>query len=178
MTVRADHILIERNKIQERVKDLAKMIIDTYGDDLPLLLAVLTGSFVFAADLIRLLPPTVKICFIKACSYGSGSVSSGDIKITGLEDVNIAGKNVLIIEDIIDTGLTLERLILELKQKKPKDVKVCVLLDKPSRRKTQVKPDFVGFEVPNVFIVGYGLDFAEHYRGSPDIYEVSENNEK
>ncbi len=175
MSLRLGPVLIGRDEISKRVSLLAGEIATYYGSQELFILPVLTGSFVFCADLVRQLPHCNHIIrFVKAGSYGSSIHSSGKVSVNGLEKLDIEGKNVLIVEDIIDTGLTLSTLLKAIKQKGPKDVKVAVLLDKPSRRKVELKADFTGFEIEDKFVVGFGLDCNEQFRCLPDIHIVSE----
>jgi hypoxanthine phosphoribosyltransferase len=178
MNYKLDKILISQEKIRTRVQELAGEIQADFDKNLPVFLPVLTGGFVFVSDIIRQLPVSPEVQFIKASSYGSETESSGHVKITGLDDINITDRNVLVIEDIVDTGLTMSKLIKELQIFKPKNIKVATLLDKPDRREYKFKPDYIGFEIQNHFVVGYGLDFAQKYRGLPDIWTLATSEEK
>ncbi len=162
-------VLISKARIQKRVAALAKKISRDYrGKDL-VLIGILKGAFVFLADLVRDLSVPVSIDFIQVASYGASTVSSGVIKIKKDIDLPIVGKDVLIVEDIVDYGYTLDYLLRFIAHKKPESVKVCALLDKPSRRRVKVPIAYKGFTVPDRFIVGYGLDFSEKYRNLPFI---------
>jgi hypoxanthine phosphoribosyltransferase len=165
-------ILINRDDIRQKIFDLADNIKKDYGDTVPLLICVLKGSSVFLADLIRALDIPLEVDFVRASSYGSETESSGKMKmIQGLK-TSIKGRHVILVEDIIDTGLTISSLMSYLKRKKPASLKLCALTDKPSRRKVPVTIDYLGFTVPNKFIVGYGIDFNEQYRYLPDICTI------
>jgi hypoxanthine phosphoribosyltransferase len=163
------HNFISASKIKKKVKILAHRISGDYRKKKPLLIGVLNGVFIFMGDLIRHLDIPVRIDFIKVSSYGSGTVSSGKIKV--LPDIvhPVKGKDVLIVDDIIDTGLTISYIRRMLLRQKPRSIKVCTLLDKPNRRKVNVRIDYCGFKIPNRFVVGYGMDFNESYRALPDI---------
>jgi hypoxanthine phosphoribosyltransferase len=165
-------VLIHRDDIKQKILDLAEKIKKDYGDTVPLLICVLKGSSVFLADLIRALDIPLEVDFVRSSSYGSGTESSGKIKLVQGLKASIKGRHVIIVEDIIDTGLTISALISYLKRKKPASLKLCALTDKPSRRKVPVTIDYLGFTVPNKFIVGYGIDFNEQYRYLPDICTI------
>jgi hypoxanthine phosphoribosyltransferase len=163
------HILIHRKKIQQKVAGLASRISADYKHKDPILIGVLNGAFIFMADLIRHIAIPVRIDFIKVSSYGPATASSGKVRV--LLDIArpIKGKDVLIVEDIVDTGLTISHIRRMLLRQKPRSIKICTLLNKPSRRKVAVKIDYRGFRIPDRFVVGYGLDFNENYRSLPDI---------
>ena len=164
------HILFTSREIEARVKELAAEIKKDYHDKYPLLIGILKGSFLFMADLIRLLDFPLEVEFIRLSSYGRDKQSLGVVKmVTGLRSP-IKGRDVLVIEDIVDTGLTTNFLLDYLRKKKPASLKLCALTDKPSRRQIPVTIDYLGFTIPNKFIVGYGLDWDEKYRNLPDIY--------
>lgn len=166
----ATEIRITSDRLRTRVAELAAMIEKDIAGGEAVLVANLKGSVIFFSDLIRGIRRTdLPIDFVSARSY-EGTRSSGDIAITRDLNLDVRGKTVVLVEDILDTGLTLSALIRYIKEKhRPSIIKVCVLLDKPSRRKTEVRVDYSGFEVGNEFLVGYGLDFEEHYRNLPDI---------
>ncbi len=174
MNMKLEAVLIDSSVIQKRVEELACRVAMDYGNDPPLLLPVLTGSFMFVADLARKLPFDAPLHFVKVSSYGSSTTSSGNVVVSGLERIDVSNKRILIIEDIVDTGHTIKALLEQIKQKGPRDVKVMSLLDKPERRQVEVQADYVGFVVPNKFVVGYGLDCDEHFRCLKDIYTISE----
>ncbi len=162
-------VLISREKVEERIKEVAKEIEKDYtGKDL-VCVGLLKGSVMFMADLIKAIDLDLRIDFMKVSSYGSGTNSTGVVKILKDVDVDLAGKDVLIVEDIIDTGLTILNVKDFLSKKNPNSVRVCTLLDKPSRRVVEVKGEYVGFEIPDEFVVGYGLDLDEKYRNLPFV---------
>jgi len=163
------HILFRREEIEATVKRLAAEIKKDYQDKHPLLIGILKGSFMFMADLIRLLNFPLEVEFIRLSSYGRGRSTPGEIKVVqGLRSL-IKGRDVLVIEDIVDTGLTISFLLDYLRKRKPTSLKLCALTDKPSRRQVPVTIDYLGFTVPNKFIVGYGIDWDEKFRYLPDI---------
>jgi hypoxanthine phosphoribosyltransferase len=167
-------VLLPEKQIHKRVIELANEIRLDYEGKKPLLLCILKGSFVFMSDLIRHLEMSIEIDFIKLSSYSSETESSGIIQLIQDTGTLLKDKDILIIEDIVDTGLTLSYLIKKLQKKKPLSLRICALLDKPSRRKVSVHIDYVGFTVPDKFIVGYGLDFNEEYRHLPDICSIEQ----
>ncbi|MFR4520262.1 MAG: hypoxanthine phosphoribosyltransferase [Fusobacterium sp.] len=162
-------VLISREKVEERIKELAKEIEKDYAGKELVCVGLLKGSVMFMADLIKSIDLDLRIDFMKVSSYGSGTNSTGVVKILKDVDVDLAGKDVLIVEDIIDTGLTILNVKDFLSKKNPNSVKVCTLLDKPSRRVVEVKGEYVGFEIPDEFVVGYGLDLDEKYRNLPFV---------
>jgi hypoxanthine phosphoribosyltransferase len=164
--------VLNKDDITKTVQLLAKRISSEYHGRELVLIAVLKGAFVFLSDLIRQITIPVKIDFIRVSSYGDGTSSSGKIEITKTVDIDIKDKDVLIIEDIVDTGLTLSWLIDYFKSLEPKTVKVCALIDKYERRKCDIDIDYVGHVVDKGFLVGYGLDYAEEYRNLPEIYHL------
>ena len=164
---------VSRRRIASAVKRLARQIEGDYPEELPLTVGILTGSFVFMADLVRELRSEVEMEFMRISSYGSGVVSSGEAKLRLGVSGRVRGRHVLIVEDIVDTGLTTSYATRYLRRRGAASVKVCTLLDKPSRRKVAVSPDYVGFSVPDRFLVGYGLDHDGRYRSLPSIYELS-----
>lgn len=166
------NIMITESKLNARVSQLAEMINKDYGDRELIVIGILKGCFVFMADLVKRLKPDVRVYFMEISSYQSGTVSSGKITIKKDLDVDIEGKDVLIAEDIIDSGNTLSQLTKILNERKPKSVKVCTLLSKPSRRQVEFEADYTGFEIEDKFIIGYGLDCAEQFRQLPYIAEV------
>ena len=173
--------LISADEIRERVATLAREIANAYDYDI--LLSALTGAYMFTADLTRELaraqgPKAVqkRIGFIKASSYGNSTESSGKLQVRGLDKFDLNGKKILMVDDIADTGTTLLGLTNLLKESGAKEVRTCVLLNKQERREVDIKADFVGFEIENEFVVGYGLDFAEDYRALPEIWTLQETN--
>lgn len=163
-------ILITEEEIKSKLKELGEKITKDYRDKKDVLLVgVLKGAVLFIADLIRHIDLPVQVDFMAVSSYGASTESSGVVRILKDLDENIEGKNILIVEDIIDSGLTLSYLYNMLKSRKPASIKICALLDKPSRRKVKIKVDYLGFEIPDYFVVGYGLDYNEKYRNLPFI---------
>jgi hypoxanthine phosphoribosyltransferase len=162
-------ILIEEEPLQARIGELGAEISQEYeGRDL-LLIGVLKGAVFFMADLMRELSIPCEIDFMAISSYGAATDSSGVVRILKDLDTNISGRDVLVVEDIIDSGLTLSYLMRSLKARKPASLEICALLTKPERREIDVPVKFVGFEIPNKFVIGYGLDFAERYRNLPYV---------
>jgi hypoxanthine phosphoribosyltransferase len=167
-------ILISRDEIAKAVDRLARDIERDYQGKQPLLISVLKGSFVFMADLIRQLDLPLELEFIRLSSYGAARQSSGKVKVVQGVKTPVKGRDVLVVEDIVDTGITISFLLDYLKKKRPASLKLCVLTDKPSRRRVPVPIDYLGFTVPNKFIVGYGLDFDERFRNLPHIYTLED----
>jgi hypoxanthine phosphoribosyltransferase len=166
--------LLTEEEIRLKVKELGKKIENDFrGEDL-LVVGILKGACVFVSDLIRNINLDVNMDFMSVSSYGKATQSSGTVRILKDLDVDIEGKNVLVVEDIIDTGLTLKNLFETLKTRNPKSLKLCTLLDKPERRTVDIDVDYVGFVIPDKFIVGYGIDYAEKYRNLPYIGIVGE----
>ncbi len=164
-----DHVLITQKQLEDRIRALGSQISADYaGKDL-LLVCVLKGAVIFLADLVRSIHAAHAIDFMAISSYGTGTESSGVVRILKDLDASIEGRNVLIVEDIIDTGRTLDYILRNLATRSPASLAVCALLSKPSRRELDVPIAYVGFEIPNEFVVGYGLDFAEVYRNLPYI---------
>lgn len=170
-----DHILISEEDLQARIKELATQITRDYADGSDLLLVgVLRGCVMFMVDLARAIPLPIAIDFIAISSYGSSTESSGVVRLLKDLDTDITGRHVLIVEDIIDSGLTLEYLRAQLLRRNPASMRICVLLNKPERRVTEIPIDYEGFDIPNAFVVGYGLDYNERYRNLPYIGVLSE----
>ena len=163
------HILLSRAEIETAVKRLAAEIREDYAEKNHLLIGVLKGSFMFMADLIRLLDFPLEIEFIRLSSYGRGRETSGKVKVVQGLQASVKGRDVLVIEDIVDTGHTISFLLDYLKKKKPASLRLCALTDKPSRREVPVAIDYLGFTVPDKFIVGYGMDWDERFRYLPEI---------
>ncbi|HEY92417.1 MAG TPA: hypoxanthine phosphoribosyltransferase [Dehalococcoidia bacterium] len=168
------HILLTKEEIEAAVKRLAAEIKENYQGKYPLLIGVLKGSFMFMADLIRQLDFPLEVDFIRLSSYGRGKETSGRIKVVQYLHSQIKGRDVLVIEDIVDTGITTGFLLDYLHKKKPASLRLCTLTDKPSRRRAPVTIDYLGFTVPNKFLVGYGLDLNEKFRNLPDICVLEE----
>ncbi|WP_068267892.1 hypoxanthine phosphoribosyltransferase [Caviibacter abscessus] len=160
---------ISQEQIEKKVEELAKKIKEDYKDEEVLLVGLLKGSTIFLADLIRKLDLNSNLDFIVASSYGLDMDSSRDVRILKDLDTDIKNKNVLIVEDIIDTGYTLSKVTETLKIRNPKSIKICTLLDKPSRREIDIKVDYIGFQIEDKFVVGYGIDYAEKHRGLPYV---------
>ena len=167
-------ILISRDEIAEAVDRLASEIKRDYQGKQPLLIGVLKGSFVFMADLIRQLDLPLELDFIRLSNYGAARESSGKVKVVQGVKTPIKSRDVLVVEDIVDTGITISFLLDYLKKKQPASLKVCTLTDKPSRRRVPVPIDYRGFTVPYNFIVGYGLDCDQKFRNLPHIYTIED----
>jgi hypoxanthine phosphoribosyltransferase len=162
-------ILIEEDRLQERIRDLGREISADYAGKELLLVGVLKGAVFFMADLMRSLSVPCEIDFMAISSYGAATDSSGVVRILKDLDINIEGRHVLVVEDIIDSGLTLSYLLRNLESREPAEIEICALLTKPERREIDVPVRYVGFEIPNKFVIGYGLDFAERYRNLPYV---------
>jgi hypoxanthine phosphoribosyltransferase len=162
-------ILYTRQQIAERVAELGAQITRDLNGEKLVMVGVLKGAAPFLADLARAVQVDATFDFVATSSYGHGSRSSGAVKLIKDLDQPIEGKNVLVVEDILDTGITLAYLRKLFLQQRPKTLRIATLLDKPSRRIEEIKPDYVGFSIPNLFVIGYGMDYAERYRNLPDI---------
>ncbi len=167
-------VLLTREQIANRVLELAERISADYAGRELLCVGVLKGSWIFLADLVRLLTVPVTVDFMMASSYGTGTDSSGEVKIVLDLKASVDGRDVIVVDDILDSGLTLKHIIDNLKLRRPRSLKVAVLMDKPERRRTDVTVDYTGFEIPNKFVVGYGVDFAERFRNLPYIGYIEE----
>jgi len=174
MPQRPGRVLISREEIAARVGELGRAIAREHAGHVPLLVGVLKGAAVFMADLIRAIPAPVAIDFMGVSSYGPGSRSSGAVRLTADLSVSIEGRDVVIVEDIVDSGRTLDYLRRNLETRHPRRLGVCALLDKVERRQVEVSLDYVGFAIPDRFVLGYGFDLGGLYRGLPDIH-VLEN---
>lgn len=168
------NILLSKEKIDNRIAELGAEITKDYEGKKLYVLSLLRGSFVFTADLVRALDTKVKIGFMTTSSYGNSETSSGQVKIVSDIPDNIEGYDVLIVDDIVDTGYTMEFIIEHVKKLGAESVKSCVLLDKPSRRVANVTPDYRCFEIDDVFVVGYGLDYENYYRNVPYVFNWEE----
>ena len=168
-----NEILITEEEIKKRVRELGEKITKDYKNKNLVLICVLRGAVIFMADLARTISIPMVFDFIAISSYGAATKSSGVVRILKDLDESIAGKDVLIVEDIVDTGLTLDYLFRIFKSRKPDSLKVCTLLTKNARRKVKVKVDYSGFDIPNKFVVGYGLDYAGRYRNIPYIFTLN-----
>lgn len=162
-------VLIRRSAIKKRVEEVARDITRDFKGERVHLIGVLKGGFIFLSDLIREIELDTSLDFIAVSSYGKNKDSSGQVRLLKDLDSNISGLNVILVEDILDTGLTLSYLLRVLKQRKPKVLRVAALLDKPSRRRVDVSGDYIGFTIPDEFVIGYGLDYAERYRNLKDV---------
>lgn len=168
--------ILSENEIQKRILELARCITEEYKESKRIvLIGILKGSFLFLSDLVRAIPLPLEIDFFQAKSYGSGTKSSQSITIEKDISLSIADADVILVEDIIDSGNTLQKIKNILTSRNPKSLKLCILLDKPARRETPVTLDWVGFEIPDVFVVGYGLDAAEQFRNLPYLAEARES---
>ena len=173
-----DHILYDEATIAAKVREIGARITKDYEGKAPFLVGVLKGCFVFMSDLSKEIDLYCDIDFMAVSSYGSGTTTTGAVQIKKDLSRNIEGRDVIIIEDILDSGVTLSYLTKYLENRKPASIKICTLMDKPARRKTDIKADYIGFECPDEFVVGYGLDYDEKYRNlpfigvlKPEIYE-------
>lgn len=164
-----EQILFSKEQISARTRELGKQLSEDYAGKNPLLICILKGSSLFFADLVREISIPVYFDFMSISSYGSGTVSSGEVKLIKDLDTSIENRHVIIVEDIVDTGHTLSYLIKNLQARMPASVKVCTLLDKECRREINLVPDYYGFKVDNYFVVGYGLDYDEAYRHLPYV---------
>ena len=162
-------VMIPEEEVLARIEELGKQISEEYAGEEVHLICILKGSVMFMSDLAKRITVPVTMDFMKVSSYGDGTQSSGRVKISKDLDETVEGKNVIVIEDIIDTGRTLAYLLEVLKLRNPKTLKLCTLLDKPERRVSNVKVDYVGFQIPDEFVVGYGLDYAQKYRNFPYV---------
>jgi len=162
-------ILFSEQRLAEIVAEMGKTISRDYADKDLMLISVLKGSLIFMADLMRSITIPCSIDFLSVSSYGTGTTTTGEVRILKDLDVSIEGKDLLVVEDILDSGMTLQFLLKNLTSRKPASVRLCTLLDKPERRRVEIIPDYVGAQVPDEFIVGYGLDYAEKYRNLPYI---------
>ncbi len=161
--------IVSRDEIRTAVARLAGELNRDYRGKEPLIIGVLRGSFVFLADLVRLLDFPLEIDFIRVASYGAGKESSGDVRVLLDVGMPVAGRHLIVVEDIVDTGLTAAWLIEHLNERAPLSVKLCALIDKPARRKVPVTVDYLGLTAPDKFLVGYGLDWAQKFRNLPDL---------
>jgi hypoxanthine phosphoribosyltransferase len=167
--------MISSERISRRVQQLGREISEVYGGtDAPLVLvAILKGATVFAADLLRSLSIPAELEFVRAASYGAGTKSSGRVKIAHMVEGSLEGRHVLLVEDIVDSGRTIDTILKRFRRMRPASLRVAALLDRPARREIDVHIDFVGFVIPDRFVIGYGLDYAGLYRELPGIYSLS-----
>ncbi|MBN1566629.1 MAG: hypoxanthine phosphoribosyltransferase [Acidobacteria bacterium] len=164
-----ERILLDKETIQNRIRELGSQITQDYAGKRLHLIAILKGASIFHADIVRSIALEISFDFIAVGSYGKLTQSSGEVRILKDLDESPEGKDVLLVEDIVDTGLTLHYLVRTLKERHPKSLKIASLLSKPARRKIDVPVDYIGFEIPDEFVVGYGLDYDQRYRNLPDI---------
>ena len=164
-----EQVLLSQQQIREKVEELGVQISQDYAGKEPVLVSVLKGAFIFMADLCRAITIPCSMDFMAVSSYGAGTESSGRVRIIKDLDTIIQNKHVILVEDVLDSGITLHYLIQLLRQRQPASLRLVTLLDKPARRRAQVDVDYCGFQVPDAFLVGYGLDYAEHYRNLPYI---------
>lgn len=164
-----EKVLVTEEELQAKVKQLGELLTTEYDGKFPLVIGVLKGAMPFMGDLIKRIDTYLEMDFMDVSSYGSSTVSSGEVKIVKDLDTSVEGRHILIIEDIIDSGLTLSYLVDLFRYRKAESIKIVTLLDKPAGRKAKIEADYVGFEVPNAFVVGYGLDYNERYRNLPYI---------
>ncbi|MGA2525351.1 MAG: hypoxanthine phosphoribosyltransferase [Smithellaceae bacterium] len=174
MNEMSKEIIFSYKVIQKRVKELADRISGDYTGRELIVIGILKGAFIFMADLVRAMSIPCRIDFVRVASYGAGSESSGKVVMTKDIETSINGRDILIVEDIIDTGLTLKYLVEWLKERNPHSLKVCALLDKRKKRKVSFEADYIGFTIDDGFLVGYGLDFSERYRFLPEIYSIKQ----
>ena len=164
-----ERILVSKQELEKRIAELARDINNDYRGKEPIFLGVLKGSVIFLSDLVRSVDLDCTMDFIGLSSYGNASATSGSVRITKDIEKDVEQRDIIIVEDILDSGYTMSYLVDYLKSKAPSSIRICVLLDKPARRKTEVHSDYFGFEVPDDFVVGYGLDYAERYKNLPYI---------
>ena len=166
--------LLSKEKIQARVKELGEQISKEYQGKLPILIGVLNGSFLFLSDLVKNIDIHIEIDFFKLSSYGDEKITSGEVKLIKELNADINERHIIIVEDIVDTGLSIQFIKKILKNHKPANIKIASLLVKPESLKYKTKIDYIGFEIPNEFVIGYGLDYAQKFRNLNSIYALSE----
>lgn len=164
-----DHILLTEDQIRARIAELGEQLTRDYEGKNPIFLGVLRGVVIFYADMVRAVPIPCEFDFMSVSSYGSGTESSGNINITKDMTIDVHGRHVVILEDILDTGRTLQSVCRLLHHRGVASLRICTLLDKPARRTVDISADYVGFTIPNEFVVGYGLDYADQYRNLPYV---------
>ncbi|QGU95008.1 hypoxanthine phosphoribosyltransferase [Clostridium bovifaecis] len=164
------NILITEEQIKSRIKELGALISEEYEDKNLYVLSLLRGSFIYTADLVRQITAPTKIGFMTTSSYGHNESSSGQVRVVNDVPDDINGYDVLVVDDIVDTGITMKFVIEHVKSLGANSVKSCVLLDKPDRRKVEIKPDYCCFQIPDVFVVGYGLNYGDYFRNVPYVF--------
>lgn len=171
-------VLFEQDHIKETVKRMGKEITEAYNGEPILAISLLRGSFVFAADLVREIKVPTIVEFMTTASYGNNEETSGRVDIINDVRYDLEGKNILIIDDICDSGVTLQAIVNHVKKSNPKSVKTAVFMDKPDRRQVEIYPDFIGEEIEDLFVVGYGLNYGDYYRNCPYIFAFVDSEEK
>ena len=166
--------ILSKDSIQQRVEELGRQITEDYKGKQLVLIGIFNGAFIFIADLARAIELDIEIDFIRVSSYGDGKLTSGSIKLTKEPEIDLKGKEVLLVEDIVDTGTTMEWLQEYLQGFEPASVRICSLIDKHERRQVEVQVDYAGFKLDKGFLIGYGLDYAERYRNLPEVYSMGE----
>ena len=167
-------VLLPAARIQTRIRELAAEIDRDYPEGPVYLVGILKGACFFLSDLARAMKTPARLEFVGISSYGRGKSNSGEVKLTKDLDVSVEGHDVIVVEDIVDSGITLSYLVQVFRQRRPRSLRIATLLDKPDRRQRPVNVDYVGFQIPDEFVVGYGLDYAEDYRNLPDVCVLSE----
>lgn len=166
-------VLCSEEEIKERIAELGARISEDYKGEKLHVISLLKGSFIFTADLVRSISVPLKISFMVTSSYGHSEKSSGNVQLDMFIKDSIEGEHILVVDDITDSGITMQRVIEHLKEKKPASIKSCVLLDKPDRRQVELEADYIGFEIEDKFVVGYGLNYGEYYRNIPYVFAVT-----
>jgi hypoxanthine phosphoribosyltransferase len=176
VTCRGDRfrLYLDSDRIRERIAEIGRQISDEYEGKTPILISVLNGAFMFTADLMRTIDIDCEVDFIKLSSYGDEKVSSGQVRELKSVDANLDGRDVIVVEDIVDTGLSMQFMMNRLDDYNPKSVRVATLLHKPASTEPDLTLDYVGFEIPDLFVIGYGLDYGQIARNLPDIYILDE----
>jgi len=170
--------LLSEEQIQNRIKELAGQISKDYADKVPIFIGVLNGAFIFLSDLIKNVTINCEIDFFKLSSYGDAKLSSGNVRLLKELNCDVNGRDIIIVEDIVDSGLSIKYIGDLFSKYSPRSVKVCTLLLKPKSLKYDVKIDYIGFQIPGRFVIGYGLDYSQKYRNLKSIYALSDNSEK
>ncbi|MDY0083361.1 MAG: hypoxanthine phosphoribosyltransferase [Ignavibacteriaceae bacterium] len=170
--------LLTEEQIQNRIKELAEQISEDYADKIPIFIGVLNGAFIFLSDLMKSITINCEIDFFKLSSYGDAKLSSGNVRLLKELNCDVNGRDIIIVEDIVDSGLSIKFIGELFSSYSPGSIKVCTLLLKPQSLKYDVKIDYIGFQIPGKFVIGYGLDYAQKYRNLKSIYALSENSEK